>query len=415
MLRRFFSRVVHWGDDDVAEAWPLYLMLYLVMAMTYVMVLVDEPSVRQPGPLALFTALMLAHGVLHWFSPRLNADPGLSRRGLWTLAYVIVQGGIVFAMGHMTQLQGLIMGLYFALAGEMAGILWPDLRAIALTASFYVGLLILNIVGVWSFKALVQFSFVIGSLLVFVLVYVAAFIRQIEARERTQKLFQELELAHGQLQEYAAQVEELTISQERERMARELHDTLVQGVAGLILQLEAVDSHLESGNPDRAQAVVQQAMGRARTTLHEARRAIQALRSTALERASLIDALGREADQLAASTDIRTTFEVETGSPDLPPEAAQDILRIVQESLSNVARHARASHVHVRLARGDDGLEVVVQDNGVGFDPVQGLQRPGCFGLAGMQERAERIGGVLQVESERGEGTRVILSVEGKA
>ena len=60
--------------------------------------------------------------------------------------------------------------------------------------------------------------------------------------------------------------------------------------------------------------------------------------------------------------------EVETSSPDLPPEAAQDILRIVQESLSNVARHARASHVHVRLARGDDGLEVVVQDNGVGFD-----------------------------------------------
>jgi len=85
---------------------------------------------------------------------------------------------------------------------------------------------------------------------------------------------------------------------------------------------------------------------------------------------------------------------------------AQDVLRIVQESLTNVARHAHASHVLVRLAWSSGGLQVTVQDDGVGFDPAQGLGRPGCFGLAGMQERARRMGGELRVESERGRGTK---------
>jgi signal transduction histidine kinase len=152
-------------------------------------------------------------------------------------------------------------------------------------------------------------------------------------------------------------------------------------------------------------------MQRTRATLHEARRAIQALRPAALERGNLIDALGREIDQFSANTGIRTTFDVADGPIDVSPEMAQDILRIVQESLSNVTRHADASHVLVQLAQSREGLQVVVQDDGVGFDPGEGLERPGCFGLAGMQERALRVGGALEVESARGRGTRVVLSV----
>jgi len=195
-------------------------------------------------------------------------------------------------------------------------------------------------------------------------------------------------------------------------MARELHDTLAQGLAGLILQLEAADSHLESGNPIRAQGVVQQAMQRARTTLQEARRAIQSLRPAALEQGDLMDALRREIHQFAADTGVRTTFAVGAEPPDVSPGMAQDILRIVQESLSNVARHAQASYVRVRLAENGDGLVVVVQDDGIGFDPAEGLERPGCYGVAGMQERARRLGGALRVESAPGEGTRVILRIE---
>jgi NarL family two-component system sensor histidine kinase YdfH len=331
----------------------------------------------------------------------------------WVLAYFAAQGALLLAIGLLTSLQALILGLYMALIGEAAGILWPDVRATVLAAAFYVGLMLINVTVAWGGETLVQLLPILGFMLIFVITYVVLFVRQAEARERAQTLLRDLEIAHRQLREYADRVEELTISQERQRMARELHDTLAQGLAGLILQLEAADSHLENDNPAPAQAVVQQAMGRARTTLHEARRAIQALRPAALDEGSLIDALGREIDQFAATSGVRAAFEVDTGPLNVSPDTAQGILRILQECLTNVARHAHAGHVCVRLTCSSDGLQVRVQDDGVGFDPAKGLERPDCFGLAGMKERAQRMGGALQVESAPGRGTTVTLDVEG--
>jgi NarL family two-component system sensor histidine kinase YdfH len=327
------------------------------------------------------------------------------------LGYLLLQGALALTIGLLTQLQGLIMGLYMAMVGEAAGIYWPNRRAVALSASFYVMLMILNILIVWDLQALLQFLPILGGLLAFVIIYVALYVRQVQAREEAQNLLGQLEVAHGQLQTYADQVEELTISQERQRMARELHDTLAQGLAGLIMQLEAADSHLDSGDPARAQAVVQQATQRAKTTLREARRAIQALRSSMLDQESLIDALGREVEGFAATTDVRAAFQVDGGIPDLAPEAAQSILRIVQAALSNVARHARAHQVRVQLAQPDGMLQVMVQDDGVGFDAAEALSRPGCYGLAGMHERAERLGGTLHVASKPGAGTTVTLEI----
>lgn len=407
MSQRFFSRLAGSSDDELTVGGPFYLILCLVMAAAYGIIIATHKLIRQPGPLALFTGLMLIHGGLRLVLFR------IARRRRWVLAYLLLQAVLVFAIGYLTQLQGLIIGLYLALVGESAGILWPDRRAIALSATFYIVLLVLNIVAVWGVDVLVEMLLVLALMVAFVLVYVISYIRQVQAREDAQNLLQELEEAHRQLKEYAAQVEELTISQERQRMARELHDTLAQGLAGLILQLEAADSHLEAGNQARAQAVVQQAMQRARTTLHEARRAIQALRPAALEQGNLVEALGHEVEQFSATAGIQATFEVSGAPPGVAPEAALDILRIVQEALSNTARHAQAGHVLVRLATDGQGLQVVVKDDGLGFDPSEGVDRPGCFGLAGMRERAERVGGTLQVDSEMGRGTSVVLSVEG--
>jgi two-component system, NarL family, nitrate/nitrite sensor histidine kinase NarX len=118
-------------------------------------------------------------------------------------------------------------------------------------------------------------------------------------------------------------------------------------------------------------------------------------------------------EQFSATAGIQATFEVAGAPPVVAPETSLEILRIVQEALSNTARHAQASHVLVRLATGRHGLQVVIKDDGLGFDSAEGLERPGCFGLAGMRERAERIGGTLQVESQVGRGTSLVLSVEG--
>ena len=366
----------------MAQPWPFYAMVFLVLTGGYVTALISYPSLREPGRLVLFTTLILLHGGLYLSALHVVR----SRR--WLAPYYVVQAALAFIIGLLTPGHWLVIALHFSLTGLITGTLWPNLGASILATLLCLGLLALNMTMSQGFQEFVQFLPIAGLMAFFVFIYTALFVREVETRERAQALLRELETAHHQLQAYATRIEELTISQERERMARELHDTLAQGLAGLILQLEAADSHLESGSPDRAQAVVQQAMQRARMTLQEARRAIQALRPAALEQGNLIDALGREIDQFSANTGVRTTFDVADGPPDVPPEMAQDILRIVQECLSNVARHACASHVLVRLAESRGELQVVVQDDGVGFDREDGLERPGCFGIAGMQERA---------------------------
>jgi NarL family two-component system sensor histidine kinase YdfH len=393
--------------EEIAGSWPFFALVTLVLAAGYITALSSNPPLREPARLVLFTTLMLLHGSLYWLIMHLIR----SRR--WLPAYFVVQGALVFVLGVLTPGHWLVIALYMSLTGLVTGTLWPNLRASVLGALLCFAFLMLSLaISTWELQALVQFLPIAGFMMLFVFIYVALLVRQVEARENAQALLHELEIAHQQLQDYANQVEELTISQERERMARELHDTLAQGLAGLILQLEAADSHLESENLPRAQAVVQQAMQRARTTLDEARRAIQALRPSALEEGDLIHALQREVDQFTATTGVLTTFDVADGLPELPADLAQNVLRIIQESLTNTVRHADASHVLVRIAADAGKLQVIIQDDGVGFDLDEGAARPGCFGLAGMYERAQRVGGELYLESAPAEGTKVVLSIE---
>jgi NarL family two-component system sensor histidine kinase YdfH len=395
--------------DGADLARPFFLILYLVLGGGYAAALVADPTLREPARLALFTALVLAHGGLYWASERYA---GLNR---WWLGYFPVQAALIFGIGYLTQGHWLAIGLTMALAGQAAGALWPKLRLIAAIALLCFAVLAVSLILGWGLRPAIDFLPIVALVLAFVLIYVVLFQRQAQARERSQELLRELEAAHRQLRAYADQVEALTLSRERERMARELHDTLAQGLAGLILQLEAADSHLESGDAGRAQQVVQGAMRRARSTLDEARRAIQALRPAALEQRSLIDALGREVDQFAERTGVRAVLDVDARPPKVSAGRAQGILRIVQESLSNVARHAEADQVLVRLTGAEEGLRVVIQDDGVGFNPAQAWERSDCFGLAGMRERAERLGGTIRVESGPDQGTTVTLEIGGAA
>ena len=155
---------------------------------------------------------------------------------------------------------------------------------------------------------------------VFVLMFVWMFDRQNKAREEAQNALRELDVAHRQLTEYAAQVEDLTLANERQRMARELHDTLAQGLAGLVLQLEAIDSHLSRGNTTKAQAITQQAMDRARSTLADARRAIDDLRSGDVPEVDLETAVREEADRFTAASGIPCELSIV-----LPSELPDDV------------------------------------------------------------------------------------------
>lgn len=394
------------ADRGLPEGWIFFVIESIVVVAGYAIVLQDDPGSRELLRLVLLTIPVLAHIVLLWISPR-----WFGRRGS-IVVYFAAQGALAFIVGLLTPGYWLAVALYMGLTGMAVSLLWPNLRAVAVAVLICLVLSTYHLAMSWGWPAFSQYFPTLGIALAFVVVYVVSFTRQIQARERAQTLLAELEAAHRQLQAYAERVEELTIGQERQRMAQELHDTLAQGLAGLILQLEAADSHLESGNVPKAQETVQRAMERARTTLGEARRAIQALRPAALEQDSLVDALGHEVDTFAATTGVQATLQVDPGSLDVSPTAAQGILRIVQESLTNVARHARAAHVLVRLERYDGRLRVVVEDDGSGFDPEQAAGQPGRYGLRGMRERAAHLGGGLEVRSAPGRGTTVTLEME---
>jgi NarL family two-component system sensor histidine kinase YdfH len=251
----------------------------------------------------------------------------------------------------------------------------------------------------------------VGPMTFFVVVYVVLYSRQSEARARALVLLVKLEAANQQLTEYAARVEDLTIANERQRMARELHDTLSQGLAGLILQLEAASAHLESQRIEKAQTVLAQAMAQARGTLADARRAIGDLREAPVEPPpDLAQAVRAEAAQFHKTTGI--PCEVDSAVlPNLPENVRETALRMVSECLSNIARHAQAHRAWIRMAAAGKVLYVEAGDDGKGFDISQALNQDGHFGLLGVRERADMARGKLVINSQPGLGTVIRLEL----
>ena len=238
------------------------------------------PALRDPLRLVIFTALILITGVLHWLFTTLR----LEQRGL--IPYLVIQGLLCFVITLVGDSVSLAIGLYMMLIGEAfggLGINWRGFMAMA----YYLSLSAINFYLLFEGEQFIVWVLPIVPTSVFVVTFVWLFDRQNKAREAAQNALHDLDVAHRQLTEYAAQVEDLTLANERQRMARELHDTLAQGLAGLVLQLEAIDSHLSRGNTTKAQTITQQAMERARLTLADARRAIDDLRSGDVPEADL--------------------------------------------------------------------------------------------------------------------------------
>ncbi len=208
---------------------------------------------------------------------------------------------------------------------------------------------------------------------------------------------------HAQL---VTQAREAGIVEERQRLAGEIHDTLAQGLTGIIAQLEAAE-HTQS-HPDTWPRHVAQARALARANLTEARRSVRALRPGQLEQASLPEAIGTLARSWSEGSmidaDLETTGTVVRASPDT--EAA--VFRAAQEALSNVAKHAQAAKVQVTLTYLGDTLLLDVADDGTGFDVGAAT---GGYGLVGMRQRLGRVGGTLTVESSPGSGTILNASV----
>jgi NarL family two-component system sensor histidine kinase YdfH len=202
----------------------------------------------------------------------------------------------------------------------------------------------------------------------------------------------------------------LTLTTERQRMARELHDTLAQGLAGLILQLEAADSHINNQNHQKAQAIIQQAMSRARMALADARRAIRDLRENPSTPTDLNDAIQEEIERFQASTGIPCKANI-CQPPSLSPQLAENIIRAISEGLSNIARHAEASEANLSMRCDDTMIMIEIGDNGIGFDPQKAIGRSGHYGLVGLRERARLYGGSLTIDSQPSLGSTLKIQL----
>ncbi len=236
-----------------------------------------------------------------------------------------------------------------------------------------------------------------------------------ELGETNRRLEQALAENAGLQEQLLAQAREAGVLDERQRLAGEIHDTLAQGLIGIITQLEAADQ--VAGAPGERERHLSQARALARTSLTEARRSMRALRPEQLEQAGLAEAIEELARTWTRTSGVSVRTET-TGCPQpARPEVEAALFRVAQEALANVGKHAGASKVGLTLSYLDDVLLLDVRDDGTGFDPAA---RSDGFGLNGMRDRLTRVGGRLEIESAPGEGTSVnaavpVLVVSGEA
>jgi signal transduction histidine kinase len=202
---------------------------------------------------------------------------------------------------------------------------------------------------------------------------------------------------------------ELSIVEERNRLARELHDSVSQKLFGLVLSAESATT-LVDGDPGEAREELERLRALAQEAQEELRSLVFELRPPALESEGLAEALRKHVDVLQRVYRREIALEV-AGTPRRVPELEREVFRIAQEALENALRHADAERLRLRLAAADGRLELTVSDDGVGFEPTAPSVRSRRLGLTSMEERAQALGGTLTIESEPGRGTTVRLEV----
>jgi len=374
------------------------LLLFLVAYLTWGGVaLLGLSLLRQTGgPWELAAGLLLLFGLLMVLVPRLRGD---SRR---SHLYLAVQAALVTILIplHAAPLSVFAI-LNFILSGQAMlmlslgqGLLWIGLLTLLTGGAF------LSRLG-WPGGLLTLLPY--GGGYLFFGIFAHALARAEAAHRRSQALLAELREAHRQLRAYAAQAEALAVAEERNRLAREMHDTLGHRLTVAAVQLEGAQRLIPT-DPERASRMVETVRRQVREALTELRQTVAALRPP-LEADLVLDrALARLAAGFEEATGIAVHLTLPDEMPPLPDGHRLALYRAAQEALTNVQRHAQAGTVWLRLARRDGEIELLVGDDGVGF-PANA--EGGGFGLRGLRERAARLGGALRLESRPGGGAQL--------
>jgi signal transduction histidine kinase len=324
-------------------------------------------------------------------------------------AYFGAELALSTAMLYLSSVVGAMWLLPLPVVGQGASVL--PRRGTTLVG----GLVVLSFMAVlWahgvSMASVVQAGMSMLAGVIFVAFFTELAVAEQRARIEVERLNAELETANEKLRAYAAQAEELATTRERNRLAREIHDSLGHYLTVINVQLAAAQAVLESDRP-RALDALRQAQTLAQEGLADVRRSVAALRAGPTAGRPLPETVAELADE-ARAAGLAVTLDVQGAPCALAPQAELTLYRAAQEALTNVRKHARAARVDVTLAYEPARVRLSVADDGVGASlqspPQNGGEREGGgFGLIGVRERAALLGGALRTQSAPGEGFRL--------
>jgi two-component system, NarL family, sensor histidine kinase YdfH len=344
----------------------------------------------------VFTFIIAIYILLYCFSH------SLTHKRSWV--YFIVQGSLVFISSFLVPKGSpvILLCLLPVLVAQSITIFQKSIKIlfIFISAYFLFGIVIwLN----YGLQELPIFILVFFINLTIVNLYSVILNRQVQASLRMEYYLQELETAHQK-------VEKLTLANERQRMARDLHDTLAQGLAGLIMQLEAVDAHLKKGNTNRSQEIIHQSMIRARETMRDARTAIDDLRTKSIEKTDFNCEVHKKIKEFIEATSIKVDYDLDPIG-ELSNLIMEHSLYIISECLTNIAKHAQAQRVKIMIKKMNKYIFIKIEDDGVGFKTQTIGKYSGNYGLLGLNERVRLIGGKLEIHSFPCSGTKISITV----
>jgi len=248
-------------------------------------------------------------------------------------------------------------------------------------------------------------TYVVGCLLIAVLS--VATLNSIQAREETQKILQDLQEANRKLVEYSQQVENLAAAEERNRLARELHDSVSQTIFSMTLTAQAAKMLVSEDQP-KVKNLLEKIQDLSQNALVEMRTLIQELRPHSIVEEGFVEALQKHILARKGQDGLDVDLQIHSQAS-LQQSTAETLFRVVQEALNNISKHAKTKSAVIKIEENDQKLKLTILDHGTGFEQSRVQDTSGHVGLQSMQERVKSLGGILTIESHPGRGTRICV------
>ena len=348
----------------------------------------------------LLSLLLLAYGILLGLSRAI-----IQRAQKWAHLLLAIQSTLILSAMLLYFELDFFALLFIPLAG-LAAINFQGWRRLTWLIGFGIAIVAGQAIQ-FGWPEGLSFSLLYLAALAFTAGYTSLLKRANQARRESDRLLGELQETHAQLQQYTHSAEEPAIANERNRMARELHDSVAQTLYGLNLQSAAAARHLAEGRVDQVHQTLIEIQERTLQSLRDTRLLIFELRPPILVEAGLSAALQARLEAVERRSGVRAHPKI-TSMARLPAAVENGLYRIAQEGLNNVLKHAQAGQIWVTLEGKDGKLRLEIRDDGCGFDPDQSGHG---IGLAGMRERVNELGGTIHIISEPGTGTTLQVEV----